>query len=222
MPIFYRLVRFILKVLIRLLARLEVTGQENLPDRGPYVAVVNHLSIFEPPVVMTLLPHRATVLAAIEHRRDFFFGWLLDRVGAIWVRRGEADLPALRQALQVLHQGGVLGIAPEGTRSRTGALQEGKPGAALLAIKADAPIVPIAVMGTEQVLARLRRLRRPHVRVVIGPPFRLPAAKKRLPSRELRAYTDLIMARLALLLDPPYRGVYAQHPLVQGADRGEA
>jgi len=102
----------------------------------------------------------------------------------------------------------VLGIAPEGTRSKTGSLQRGKPGAAYLALRANVPILPVVVTGTERVFRDLLRLRRPRVRVVIGEPFRLTLPEDE--KRPLQALADRMMYRLAELLPPEYRGVYGQ------------
>ena len=139
----------------------------------------------------------------------FPYALLVTIMNAIWVRRGEADREALRKALEVLHSGGVLGIAPEGTRSReTQALQQGKVGTAYLATRADVPIVPVGISGTEQIRHRVRQLRRTDVRLAVGEPFRLPASG-RVRGRQLEEYTDLIMRRIAELLPEEYRGVYA-------------
>jgi 1-acyl-sn-glycerol-3-phosphate acyltransferase len=110
--------------------------------------------------------------------------------------------------------GGILVIAPEGTRSKSEALAEGKPGVAYLAMKAGVPIVPIALTGTEDrlVLARLKHLKKSEIKIVIGPAFTLPPVKGRDRDAALRQYTDEIMCRIGALLPEKYRGVYAQHP----------
>jgi 1-acyl-sn-glycerol-3-phosphate acyltransferase len=130
-------------------------------------------------------------------------------MGPVWVRRGEVDREALRKALEILERGEVLGVAPEGTRARGPyALQKGKVGAAYLATRADVPIVPLGITGTENIKRDLPRLRRAYVRVVVGQPFRLPESG-RVRSQKLHEYTDLIMYRIAELLPEEYRGVYA-------------
>ena len=127
---------------------------------------------------------------------------------SVWVRRGEVDRQALCEALDVLNSGCVLGIAPEGTRSlSTHALQRGKTGAAYLATRTGVPIVPVGIIGTENLHHNMPRLRRTAVRVVVGKPFHLPEDQAR--GQELREYTDLIMQRIADLLPEEYRGVYA-------------
>jgi 1-acyl-sn-glycerol-3-phosphate acyltransferase len=203
---YYRLVRAIINILFGLLARREVVGRENVPEKGPYIIVCNHLSRFDPPLLLTVLPCRATVLAADKYRKSIF-GPLLSSMGAIFIRRGEVDRKALRECLAVLERGGILGVAPEGTRSRTKALQKGRKGVAYLVSRAGVPILPIAVTGTEKIAKAFMRLKRAEVRVVIGKSFTLPA-KSKVRSRELEEFTDLIMRRIAELLPEEYRGVY--------------
>ncbi len=208
----YWFVRAVVRLLLRLVARHEVIGLENVPKAGPYLVVTNHLGLADPVVILAALPVKSRVLAGSTWRIHPLFGPLLSSMGAIWVRRGEVDRLALRQAAEVLQQGGILGLAPEGTRSRTGGLQKGKTGAAYLAARSGALILPVAVTGTERFFRDLLRLRRPAVTTVIGAPFRLPPSDDRLRSQDLETYTDLIMLQLARLLPERYRGVYANDP----------
>lgn len=211
----YHVIRAIANVLINLIIRREYVGIENIPARPPYILVINHLSIFDTPVLLTLCPHTVRAFAASKHKRNPVYAPLLAIMGSIWVRRGEVDREALRQALGVLKRGEVLGMAPEGTRARgVYALQEGKTGAAYLATRADVPIVPVGLTGTEQIKHNLPRLRRTRVRAVVGTPFRLPESG-RVRGEKLHEYTDLVMAHIAELLPEEYRGVYASSPLIR-------
>jgi len=149
-----------------------------------------------------------TMFAAIEHRHDLIAGWALDRLGVIWIDRGEPGRHALRIALNELGLGTIMGVAPEGTRSKTGALLEGKTGAAYLATRANVPIVPAVLWGTEHTKYNLRQLKRTTVYVRVGEIIRLPEG--RADAEKLRAYTDLIMRRLAAILPPEYRGAYGK------------
>ncbi|HLF28750.1 MAG TPA: lysophospholipid acyltransferase family protein [Anaerolineae bacterium] len=206
-PGFHRLTKTAAHWVVKCLMRLDVQGLEHIPPHGAIVGVMNHLSAFDPLVMLAVIPVRpVTLFAAIEHRQDFIFGWALDRLGAIWIHRGEPSREALRLALNELAHGTTFGIAPEGTRSKTGALLEGKTGAAYLATRANAPIVPAVLWGTEQVKHNLRRFRRTLVHVRVSSPFRLPEG--RADAEKLREYTELIMHRMAALLPPKYRGVY--------------
>jgi 1-acyl-sn-glycerol-3-phosphate acyltransferase len=205
----YHIARAIVNVLLHLLVRREYVGLENFPDEPPYILVTNHLSVFDTPLLLTACPHTIRALAAAKYKRNPVYGPLIAMMGSIWVRRGEVDRRALREALDVLKGGGVLGMAPEGTRARgTYALQKGKSGPAYLATRADVPLVPAGLTGTEQIKDNLTRLRRTPVRVVVGKPFRLPGSG-RVRGQKLHEYTDLIMRHIAELLPEEYRGVYA-------------
>lgn len=204
----YRAIRVIINALINLLVRREYIGMENFPG-PPYILVTNHLSVFDTPILLTVCPHTIRALVAAKHKRNPIYRPLLVIMGSIWVRRGEVDRQALRESLAVLSEGGVLGVAPEGTRARgTYALQPGKTGAAYLATRAGVPIVPVGLSGTENMKRNLPRLRRTPVRAVVGKPFRLPESG-RVRGEKLHEYTDLIMHRIAELLPEEYRGAYA-------------
>ncbi len=210
-PLGYRIVLAIMRFLLWLLTDFKAEGIENIPRSGSALLVANHLNTLDGPAVFVILPRQVTVFAADKHNRPFsFYGWLLRNfANAIWVARGEADRKALRAAFDALTRGEMLAIAPEGTRSKTGALQKGHDGAAYLAARTGAVIVPVVAWGQEKVWSELAHLRRAHVRVVVGQPFSLPPEAARAHSPELAVYTDQIMHRLAGMLPPSYRGVYA-------------
>jgi 1-acyl-sn-glycerol-3-phosphate acyltransferase len=214
--VFYLAFYLLMRIYVRLVCRLNVTGREHVPEQGPFLVIANHLSSVDPPLLLGLIPFRLRMvgMAAMAHRNDFLIGWLMDRAGAVWVRRGQPDRKALRQALDVLSTGRPFGVAPEGTRSKTGALIEGKAGPTFLALKAEVPILPITMTGTEKIFPSLRRLRRATIQVKISPAFRLPPRDDGSRSEHLRYCTDLIMTRLASTLPEVYRGVYTGHPLI--------
>lgn len=205
---YYQTVKMIFNLIFRLLARVEIVGVENVPLKGPYIIICNHIHRFDPPLLLIALPVRMTVLAANKYRHHPLFGPFLSSMGAIYVRRGEVDRQALRACLDVLRRGGIIGMAPEGTRSPTGGLQEGHTGVAYLASRAEAPILPVAVTGTEKVLPSLKRLRRAQVKAVIGEPFTLLITETKAKGKQLKEFTELIMRRLADMLPEEYRGVY--------------
>lgn len=211
MDLYYRFLRAIVRFGFKLFTDWEVVGLENVPPDGPFISVSNHTHSLDPLLIMGSLPRRLYPLAADKWRRRPVIGQLVASVGAISIRRGEVDRRALRQAVEALDQGKVLAIAPEGTRSKTGVMQEGRAGAAYIACLTGAPLLPVGVIGVEKVLGELRRLRRPQVKVVIGPPFTLPSLPSKAGGRSqrLRGYTTQIMHRIAELLPEEYRGVYS-------------
>ena len=195
-------------LLIRLLARVQVEGEENIPATGPFVLAPNHIHMLDLPVIFVYLTRRTVVFAADKWQKTPIFGWLLNFFGdAIYVSRGVPDRKALALTQDVLKAGGVLGLAPEGTRSRTGGLQQGRTGVVYLANRGNAPILPVVAFGQEKAFACWLRLRKVPICVRIGKPIHLPAGKLRTP--DLDAHTDELMMTLARMLPVEYRGVYA-------------
>jgi 1-acyl-sn-glycerol-3-phosphate acyltransferase len=209
-----RLAKYSLLLLLKTIARVDVQGFENLPA-GPFVSVINHLSSFDTLTGIAVGPIRqATTFAAIEHRSDPIGGWILDQLGVIWVRRGEADRDAIKIALDEIRSGTVMAMAIEGTRSRTGGLQLGKTGPAFLASRTHVPMVPAAIWGTEKIISNLKRLRRSEVHLRLGQPFHLPEG--RANTEQLEEYTDQVMLKIAAMLPPEYRGVYTDRVKDEG------
>jgi len=190
-----------------------------MPETGPFIIATNHLKFLDPPLVLASIPYRyVTALAAEKWEKRWPINWLLKSVGAIFVHRGEVDRRALSKCLDVLQQGGILGLAPEGTRSPTGMMQRGKPGVAYLATRADVPIVPVGMSGQERIFAEWRRLRRPRVVVRIGEAFKLQPVTGGRRGEQLQARTDEVMRRIAALVREDLRGVYADSaPSVESA-----
>jgi len=208
-----RFLRMVFELIFLLLTCREVIGVERAPRSGGCLLAVNHLSVIDLPFVFTAVHHqRMVAFVANKHRRNLLFRWVLNNAGVIWVRRREMDIGALKVALKALQEGAMLGVAPEGTRSRNGQLQAAKPGIAFMAVRAGAPIVPVVVINTEGVFEAWKHLRRPRMTLKIGPPFTLAPLSAGDHSAQVREQTDEIMLRLAAMLPEPYRGVYRDHP----------
>lgn len=200
----------LLRFLTRHLIRFEIAGRENIPRHGPLIVYINHVNFLDPVLACALVPRDVVPLSKVENLRHPLIGPLAKAYGAIPVRRGEPDLHAYRTALSVLEQGKALLIAPEGTRSGHGRLQEGKDGMTLLALRTGAVLVPIGLVGQQHFRRRLQRLRRTHVRATIGRPFRFQApANVEITRAEVREMTREAMGELAKLLPAEWRGVYA-------------
>ncbi len=198
------------------LTETQVEGLEHLPPQGPALLVVNHLGDADVVLLLSVLPWCPEVLAS-QHLQEEgpWLRALLQAYGVIWVYRGTADRAALKAALEALRLGRVLGLAPEGRQSLIGGLETGTPGAAYLALKSKAPVVPVAITGTENwaVFPRLKRGRRLHFTLRVGQPF-FPQPQSQDRRQALQEVTEQIMLTLARLLPPEYRGVYADR--VQG------
>jgi 1-acyl-sn-glycerol-3-phosphate acyltransferase len=169
--VLYAVLKPLALLIMRLLFRLEGRGTEHVPARGPVLLVANHSSLLDPPLVGAVAPRQLSFMAKAELFRVPLFGALIRRLNARPVRREGADAGALRTALRVLQEGGVLLMFPEGTRGPEGALREPKPGAAMLAVMSGAPVVPVFIQGSGRAWPRGRTLPRPaKVRVTFGPP----------------------------------------------------
>jgi 1-acyl-sn-glycerol-3-phosphate acyltransferase len=180
--------------------------------------VTNHLSYVDAPLIFVGVRRTGMVaLAADTYKKHPLFSWLVETVGGVWVNRGGGDRAAIRTTLAVLKDGKILGMAPEGTRSKvTHALMPGKSGAAFIGSRSGVPIVPLAVTGTENVLREVKRLRRARVTFTAGPVFTLPPLDDSpAKSQALDSYTHEIMCRIAALLPERYQGVYRGDPRIK-------
>jgi len=202
----HRLVKFV----VWLLLDVNTEGMENFPADGPALIVINHLGDSDVPALFSALPSPADALAKIELYDLPLLGRLMDWYGLIWLHRGRPDKRALRAALDGLAEGRVIAIAPEGRYSVTGALEEGSGGAAFLAYKSGAPIVPISLAGTEneRVYGHIKRFRRAPVQIKVGNMFRL---EEQADGRReaMNEGTRRIMQALADLLPEKYHGAYS-------------
>ncbi len=209
LPARVRFLRHLAWLILRLFTRLEVHGVENFPVTGSALMIMNHLHWLDPVIGVAII-ERPTVMFTAEkwEHRPVIGDVLRWSRRAIFVVRGELDRRALNEALAVIQRGDVLALAPEGTRSKTGALQQARDGAAYLVSRTGAVVVPVVAYGQEQAERQWKRLRRPHIVVRVGEPFRFEDTPNKARSRDLPPYTEVMMQRLAELLPPSYRGVY--------------
>jgi 1-acyl-sn-glycerol-3-phosphate acyltransferase len=208
--------RGLTKLLTFLLLRAEVSGLENFPRYGPAVIVFNHLGDTDAVLMLGALPHKSPAegIGKIELNEHWLVGPIFRAYGIIWVHRGQPDRRALRAALDGLAEGRMVTLAPEGRQSVIGGLEEGSAGAAFLALKSGAPIVPIGMTGTEndQIYGHLKKWRRAPVTLKVGKPFFLPQPAPADRQKTLQEGTRLIMETLASLLPESYRGKYKSNP----------
>ena len=191
--------------------KLEIIGRENAPTEGPLIVASNHLNNADPPVVALAFSRFPMFMAKREMLSWPILGPGFRMFGAFPVRRGGADLSAIRAATEVVNEGRMLVMFPEGTRSRTGGLTKGHPGTALIALRTGAPIVPVAVTGTETITwpwIFIKPLSIKRITITLGEAFTLPPVEK-IDSEAASEATELIMRKIAELLPPQYRGVYA-------------
>ncbi len=210
-----RILRFLIRVLLKLVARIEIRGKENAPLTGGMILASNHIGIVD--IIMVYFAIDRTDLfipVAEKWEKIGWIKWLGAQLNFLFVDRYNPDLKALRKMMALMEEGKCLVIAPEGTRSRTGSLNEGKSGVAYLAARSGFPVIPVAITGTEDkvIFDNLKKLRRSNVTLTGGKPFTVPPLPKIKRDEALQKYTDEIMCQMAALLPERYRGVYAGHP----------
>ncbi len=210
-----RLARRSLRVLMRFLVatrlKLRVSGLENFPGQGPALIVLNHLGDADIVVILSQLRTLEIDPLAASNLYDIpALSLAAEMYGVIWLHRGHPDRRALNCAIDSLRRGRFVTIAPEGRESLVGGLEEGLDGAAFLALRADVPILPIAITGTEnpRIYRGLFCWPRQPVSMTVGQPFRIAKSGDR--HSDLKNGTDQIMRSLAHLLPPEYQGVYRQ------------
>lgn len=201
--------------MFNLIAHVEVRGYENLPKDGSFVIATNHLGIADVPIAFYALNRWDLFVVIGEKWREVgLFRWVGKHINFIFIDRFNPDIKGLRKIISLMEEDNILVIAPEGTRSRTGALIEARPGVSYLATKLGRPIVPVGIVGTEDkyLINNLKKLRRSHITVTAGKPFLLPPLPRENRDEALKRYTDEIMCHIAALLPEKYRGVYTDHP----------
>jgi len=203
----------LIRILAKLLTRTEVIDYDKIPQSGAFLLTTNHTSRQDTPLLALSTPRKDVIgMVAKNYQEHKLIAWLLSGIGVIWMSREETDFPAFREAVSHLKNGWVVGIAPEGTRSREQKMLEGKAGAALLAERAQVPIVPVAIWGTADLIKDLKRFRRNRVTIRYGKAYHLTPLGDSDHKEWLQKSTTEIMCRIAALLPERYRGFYAEHP----------
>ena len=210
----YRTLRSIVRFMMNLITRIEVHGLEKIPS-GNLIIAANHLGRLDTAVLLCVLEREDIIMAIAEKYKNHpLFGAIGRAVDGIWLNRFEADFSAMRQILERMKRGGLLVIAPEGTRSKTETMQQGKMGVAFLASKSGYPVLPVAVTGTEDrgIVENLKHFRRSKIVVRAGDLMSVEIPKGKGREEAMREATDEIMCRIGVMLPEKYRGVYAEHP----------
>jgi len=210
----YKTLRSIVRFIMNIIVDIEVHGIEKLPE-GNVIVAANHLGRLDTATLLYILDREDLIMPVAEKYKNHpLYGAIGRAANAIWLNRFEADYSALREILARMEKGGLLVIAPEGTRSKTEALQEAKLGVAFLASKSGYPVLPVAVTGTEDrgVAENLKHFRRSKIIVQAGDAFKVEIPKGKGREQAMHTATDEIMCRIGAILPEKYRGVYADHP----------
>src|SRR5258708_10271162 len=172
------LLRWILRALVNIIAKVEVHGKENIPPTGSFVLATNQIGMIEAAMLYYAVDRWDVFIPVAEKwEQNAFLGWVSKYANFIFIDRFNPDLKAMRKIIHLMDQGNVLVIAPEGTRSKTGSMAEGKPGASYLAAKLNCPIMPVGLSGTQDraIIENLKHLRRSSIVLHAGELFSLPS-----------------------------------------------
>ena len=205
----YNTANFLFRPIFRTALDLQITDLDRLPSSGPVIIAINHTSFVDPLLLGAFAPRPIVMMSKVENFQIPILGFFIRLYGAFPVRRGMADRDALETALRVLREGRVLLMAPEGTRSKDGALQQGRDGVAMLAARTGAPVIPVAIAGAHRVARNLKRLRRTPISLRLGSALRLEG-DGRIGRESMSAFTEQLMRALAAMLPPEQRGAYVE------------
>ncbi len=205
-------IRATFRMLFNILGRVKITGVENVPLGKPYVIAMNHISIFDPPLLVSFWPEESEVIGAADVFQRKGQGIVLSMYGVIPVHRGDYDRALLDKISAILKKGSPLVIAPEGSRSHVRAMQRALPGVGYIIEHSQVPVVPAGLVGTtDDFWQRSRRGEKPQLEMRIGKPIHFPPiiekGAERRAARQLNA--DLVMRHIAGLLPEEYHGAYA-------------
>jgi 1-acyl-sn-glycerol-3-phosphate acyltransferase len=208
-----RIINTFINRLLHMFVHIETGELKRIPAKGPLLLITNHINFLEGPIVYTELQRyqerNLTGFAKIEFWDNFVMGFLFDTWDTIPLRRGEADLSAIRDAVARIKAGAIFAMAPEGTRSHDARLRRAHSGIAMLGYMSGAPILPIAGYGHENYISDFKRFHRPTYHLTMGKPFRLDTGGQRIRGDMRQEMADEIMYQLAALLPERYRGEYA-------------
>jgi 1-acyl-sn-glycerol-3-phosphate acyltransferase len=204
------LINLIIRVYTRIACRIDAPDLQKVPMQGPLIVISNHTGQIEVPLLFAhLQPRKLTGWAKIEAWDNKFLNWVFGVWGMIPVRRGEADLQALKSALRALEKGYIFGVAPEGTRNRNGVLIRAQPGTVTLALHTGAPVLPVAHWGGEKLMKNLKHFKRTDFHIRAGEPFKVDTQGIKVTGEIRQQIVDDMMYEIARLIPEEYRGVYS-------------
>ena len=206
----HRLISGLIKVGTSLICRIDKAELDKVPRSGPLIAYANHTGSLEVPLIFAhLQPRPLTALAKAEAWENSLYNWLFDIWKLIPVRRGEADMDAMKESIKMVKEGYIFGISPEGTRSSSAKLLRAHPGIVPIALRSKAPLQPVAHWGGENFPQNIKGLRRTDFHIRVGELFYLDNLGERVTGKVRQQMVDEMMYQLAKLLPKEYRGYYA-------------
>ncbi len=208
-----KIIYWSIKIYFTLFTRLEVLGIENIPENGGAIIAINHPGRMEIYLAFGMTKRNdVTGLAAEKYESHWFYHYLIEAIDGIFIDRFNPDFGALKKSLAYLKKGWLLGIAPEGTRSPTIELTEGKQGVSFLASKSGVPVIPTGAVIPRNSFMDSLKLKRPKVSIKFGKAFILPPTSRESREKQLQEGAEEIMCQIAALLPENMHGFYSDHP----------
>jgi len=197
--------------LLNILFSWKAEGRDNVPLTGPLILVANHVHVLDPIFLAFSLPRWINFVAKEELFRSPFLRPWLRWAGSLSIQREgtvREKQQILKSARNALEEGLILGMFPEGGRSRDGKLRKGKPGSAVIASKTNVPLLPVGIVGTDRINGISWLWKRPRIVVNIGKPFKLPPTSDKISKSQMQLLTTQLLGEIAALLPPEYQGAY--------------
>lgn len=205
----------LIKIIVNLTCKIEVDGAGRILKDGACIYAGNHLGRLDAFLVYYVIRRKDIILIVAEkYQKIAFFRLAARSLDAIWIDRFDSDFGALRKVLRRLQLGGILAVAPEGTRSKNSSLIEGRWGTVYLGSKSQLPVFPVGIIGTEDDVVRrnLRKFRKSKVKLIVGDPIYFPKLPRENRNEFLETWNTELMCQIAALLPQSYRGFYSNHP----------
>ena len=198
------------------LTHVTIENEDQVPKEGPFILTMNHLSRLDFPALIKMKRLDDLYCVAADKYKNFpVFGKFITDADMIWIDRTKADFAAMKRIMSELKNGKVIALAPEGTRSKTKSLLQGKEGVTLMASKAHVPLVSLSIEGSEKWLESFSHFHKPHLILRFGPAYTLPPIDPDTREESLRVATDEVLCRIAAMLPEAYRGYYKDYPRVR-------
>lgn len=205
-PLLYHALRGVAITVFHIVNHVQLKNLNNVPRQGGFIIAANHLSWTDIPLIPMHLQRKIVYMAKEEYFNSKL-AWLVRFLGAFPVKRGEGDRQALRAGEEQLKKGNILGIFPEGTRSRTRTMAQAHAGMGMIALRTGVPVVPVAIWGSENALKKFRS----PIIISYGEPIVFKPKGKKITREDIDEATKTVMHKIAEMLPPEYRGAYGEN-----------
>ncbi|WP_053228452.1 lysophospholipid acyltransferase family protein [Spirochaeta cellobiosiphila] len=205
-----KIINGIINFFLKCLCKIDDSDLVNLPLEGPYILAGNHINFLDVPLLyLSLQPRPIIGMAKAELWKVPVVKSLMKAWHVIPIKRGAADVGAMRKAMESLEEGAFFSLSPEGTRNKNGKLLKGRPGTVVIAEKSRVPIIPVVHWGGENLKYNMKRLRRTKITIKIGKPFIIDIQEEKMSQELRKKVVDEVMYQIAECLPEDYRGYYS-------------